>query len=82
MKTYIHLKSEREDCFQTLSLQFKFAKRDGVSNGANPAFVLFNSRWWKIRSCYVPGTPYANLVHYIGPKKTMEQYKISFEYGG
>ena len=44
MKTYIHLKSEREDCFQTLSLQFKFAKRDGVSNGANPKFVLFNSR--------------------------------------
>lgn len=80
MKVYIHLKSERNDCFQTISLPFKYAKRDGIAIGANPAFVLFNSRWHKIRSTYVPGRDHANLVHYIGPKKTMEQFRIQMEF--
>ena len=80
MKTYLHLKTERNDCFQTICVPHKWECKHGYAVGVNPDFVLFNSRWHRIRSFYELGTPYANLRYFIGPKKTNELFRIGFEY--
>lgn len=80
MKTYLHLKSNRNDCFQTLEVKHKWECKHGYAVGINPDFVLFNSRWYRIRSFYRNGNPYGNLIYYIGPKKTNEQFRINFSY--
>lgn len=80
MRTYINCKSENNDTFQTILVKHKWEKKHGYAVGVNPDFVLFNSRWHRIRSVYISSKPYAYLRYYIGKKSQSDKYIVNIEY--
>lgn len=71
MITYIHLKSDRNDCFHTLRLKNK--QKDGKD------FVLFNSRWYRVKMFLTrPDINTRHLNYYIGKFSTKDQFRIQF----
>lgn len=82
MKTYLHLKSERNDCFQTLEVKHKFARKNGTLVGAIPKYVLFISRWRTVKATPIPSdsAPYTSLRYYIGKKSESERFTVQFVY--
>lgn len=71
MITYIHLKSDRNDCFHTLRLKNK--QKDGKD------FVLFNSYWYRVKKWQVfVDNNCIRFEYYIGKFSTKDQFRIQF----
>lgn len=71
MITYIHLKSDRNDCFHALRLNHK---QKGEKD-----FVLFNSRWYRVKRWHVfVDNNLIRFEYYIGKFSTRDQFSIQF----
>jgi len=74
MFTLLHLKSSRNDCFETIRV--KTTQRNGTP------FVLFNSRWYKVKSWSILSDNNIRYAqNYIGKFSTKDQFRIQFVEG-